>query len=216
MFSFAPIVSSRKVSLIAIPQCNVEAGFSKSGMSKTPHSLHKNSSLKFRIMTAKNTFQIEELAGASLQCQTNPPRRIFVVDHDPYIRHLSAEVLIQHGYEVNAAEDGAAAWEELQVNNYNLLITDQKIPKVSGVELLKKIHATRMALPVIMATKTLPTRKFTLLPWLQSATILRKPYTFEKLLGMVKNVLYATAIVRGEITPSPNWRNQPPAVGFRL
>jgi two-component system alkaline phosphatase synthesis response regulator PhoP len=159
-------------------------------------------------MTAKNAFQIEELADASLQCQTDPPRRIFVVDHDPYIRHLSAEVLIRQGYEVNAAEDGAAAWEELQANNYNLLIIEQKIPKVSGVELLKKIHAARMALPVIMATKTLPTRKFTLLPWLQPATILRKPYTFEKLLGMVKNVLYATAIVRGEIAPSSNWQSR--------
>jgi DNA-binding NtrC family response regulator len=167
-------------------------------------------------MTAKNTFQIEEQANASFQCESNPPHRILVVDQDPYIRHLSAEVLIRHGYAVNAAEDGAAAWEELQVNNYNLLITDQRIPKVSGVELLKKIHATRMALPVIMATKTLPTRKFTLLPWLQPATILRKPYTFEKLLGMVKNVLYATAIVRGEIAPPSNWQSQPVAVGFRL
>jgi DNA-binding response OmpR family regulator len=115
-------------------------------------------------LTAKNHFQIEELACASLQCETNPPHRILVVDHDPYVCHLSAEVLIRHGYTVNAAEDGATAWEELQINNYNLLITNQKIPKVLGVELLKKIHATRMALPVIMATKTLPTRKFTLLP----------------------------------------------------
>jgi DNA-binding NtrC family response regulator len=167
-------------------------------------------------MTAKNMSPAGELANASFQCESNPPHRILVVDGDHYIRHLSAEVLIRHGYEVNATEDGATAWEELQANSYNLLIADQKIPKVSGVELLKKIHAARMALPIIMATKTLPTRKFTLLPWLQPATILRKPYTFERLLGMVKNVLYATAIVRGEIAPSPNRQNQPPAVGFRL
>jgi DNA-binding NtrC family response regulator len=87
---------------------------------------------------------------------------------------------------------------------------------VSGVELLKKIHATRMALPVIMATRTLPTRKFTLHPWLQPATRLRKPHTFEKLLGIVKNVLYATAIVRGEIAPPSNWQSQPAAVGSRF
>jgi DNA-binding response OmpR family regulator len=132
-----------------------------------------------------------------------------MVDYDPYICHFSAEVLIRHGYEVNAAEDGVAAWEELQVNNYNLLITDEQIPKVSGVELLKKSHATRMALPVIMAIRTLPTRKFALLPWLQPATILRKPYSFEKLVGTVKDVFYATAIVRGEIAP-------PAAVGLQL
>jgi len=148
--------------------------------------------------------QSGESDSAPVQREPNPRHRILVVDDDPYVCHFSAEVLIRHGYEVNAAEDGAIAWEELQANNYNLLITDQQIPKVSGVELLKKIHATRMALPVIMTTRTLPTRKFTLHPWLQHATVLRKPYTFEKLLGTVKAVLYATAIVRGRIVPPVN------------
>ena len=159
-------------------------------------------------MTAKNMSLAGKLANELLQCESNLPHHILVVDGDPYIRHFSAEVLIRHGYEVNAAEDGATAWEELQANSYNLLIADQKIPKVSGVELLKKIHAARMALPVIVATKTLPTRKFSQLPWLQPATLLRKPYTFEKLLAMVKNILYATAIVRGEIAPSSNWQSR--------
>ena len=140
-------------------------------------------------MKKSKILQAGAKAGEALQIQTSPIHRILVVDGDPYICHLNAEVLIRHGYEVNAAEDGATAWEELQANSYNLLIADQKIPKVSGVELLKKIHAARMALPVIMATKTLSTRKFSLLPWLQPTTILRKPYTFEKLLGMVKTVL---------------------------
>jgi two-component system alkaline phosphatase synthesis response regulator PhoP len=159
-------------------------------------------------MKKTEILQAGAMAGAALQIQTSPIHRILVVDGDPYICHLNADVLIQHGYEVNAAEDGAAAWEELQINNYNLLIADQKIPKLSGVELLKKIHAARMALPVIMATKTLPTRKFSQLPWLQPATILRKPYTFERLLGLVKNVLCATAIVRGETAPSSNWQSR--------
>jgi two-component system alkaline phosphatase synthesis response regulator PhoP len=167
-------------------------------------------------MKKNEILQAGATAGAALQIQTSPIHRILVVDRDPYICHLNAEVLIRHGYEVNAAEDGATAWEELQTNSYNLLIADQKIPKVSGVELLKKIHAARMALPVIMATKTLPTRKFSQLPWLQPATILRKPYTFERLLGTVKNVLYETAIVRGEIASSSNWQSQPCATGLQL
>jgi DNA-binding response OmpR family regulator len=160
-------------------------------------------------MKKNKILQAGATAGAALQIQTSPIHRILVVDGDPYICHLNAEVLIRQGYEVSIAEDGATAWEELQANSYNLLIADQKIPKVSGVELLEKIHAARMA------TRTLPTRKFTLLPWLQPATILRKPYTFEKLLGMVKNVLYATAIVRGEIAPPSNGQSQPFAVDLR-
>jgi hypothetical protein len=49
--------------------------------------------------------QAGEPASVSLQSQTNPPHRILVVNHDPYICHLSAEVLIRNGYEVNAAEE---------------------------------------------------------------------------------------------------------------
>jgi hypothetical protein len=74
---------------------------------------------------------------------------------------------------------------------------------------------TRMALSVILATRTLPARKLTLLPWVQPITILRKHYTFEKFLGMVKNVLYATAIFHGEIAPPSDWQSQPFAVGLR-
>ena len=69
------------------------------------------------------------------------------------IRQLNAEVLIDAGYQVDVAEDGASAGGALQRHNYDLLITDQFLPKVSGVELLKKIHVARMTLPVIMAIR---------------------------------------------------------------
>ena len=49
------------------------------------------------------------------------------------IRRLITKVLVDTGYEVDAAEDGEAAWDALQLNSYNLLITENKMPKVSGV-----------------------------------------------------------------------------------
>ena len=58
---------------------------------------------------------------AAVQRQVNQPHRILVVESDPFSLPFSAEVLIQHGYEVNATEDGEAAWEELQTINYHLL-----------------------------------------------------------------------------------------------
>ena len=41
-------------------------------------------------------------------------------------------------------------------NHYDLLITDNSMPKVTGIELLKKIHTANLALPVIMATGISP------------------------------------------------------------
>ena len=109
------------------------------------------------------------------------------------------------GYQVDVAEDGEAAWATLQLHSHDLLITDQFLPKVSGVELLKKIHVARMTVPVIMATQILPTWEFALHPCLQRVTMLRMPYTIDKLLGLVKSALPDAAIAAAQVlgTPTP-------------
>jgi DNA-binding response OmpR family regulator len=129
-------------------------------------------------------------AGAAVPSPTHASHRILVVDDDPYICHLSAEVLIRHGYEVNAAGDGAAAWEALNANRYDLLITDNNMPRLTGVELVRKLRSARMALPVIMATTgRLPAEALAQNPPLQLAAMLSKPFSIVELLETVKKVL---------------------------
>ena len=157
-----------------------------------------------------------EPASAPLQGQTNLSPRILVVEDDIFIRQLSAESLGLCGYQVDAAEDGAVAWDALQLNSYDLVITDNRMPKLSGVELLKKLRAARMALPVIMATGTLPTHEFTRYPGLQPVATLIKPYTIEQLLGTVNQVLRAADSPREQTDPLPNKQSQPSAVSWQL
>jgi DNA-binding response OmpR family regulator len=123
------------------------------------------------------------------QSQTNPPHRILVVEDDDSVRHLNTQALKRSGYEVEAAEDGAAAWEALNNASYDLLITDNVMPRLTGVELLKKLRSSRMDLPVIMATGTLPEAEFTRYPWLRPAATVLKPYTIEEMLRTVKKVM---------------------------
>jgi CheY-like chemotaxis protein len=122
----------------------------------------------------------------------NRPHRILVVDDEPYMRQCNAKMLTDAGYHVDAAENGAVAWNTLQEESYDLLITDNNMPKVTGVELIKKIRAAGMALPIIMATAVLPWEAFICRPQLQPAATLIKPYTHENLLGTVRKVLCAT------------------------
>ena len=142
-----------------------------------------------------------EPAIESLPSEHDLTQRILVVAEPGDLRQLNAEVLADAGYQVDVAEDGAAAWAALQLHHYDLLITDQFLPNVSGVELLKKMHAARMPLPVIMVTEILPTWEFALHPCLQAVTMLRKPYIFDKFLGMVKSVLPDITHVHAGITP---------------
>lgn len=140
-------------------------------------------------MKGIETSDADEPSGTPLLCQTNPPDHILVVEDDIFFRRLNTQMLVRSGYEVDAAADGAAAWRELNTENYDLLVTDNDMPKMSGVELLKKLRAARMALPVIMATGSLPKEEFARRPWLQPAATLLKPYTGEEMLRTVKKVL---------------------------
>ena len=120
------------------------------------------------------------------------PYHILVVDDDSSIRELNTEILIQSGYDVDAAEDGAAAWKALSEDRYDLMITDNNMPNVSGLELLKKIHAAHMPMPVIMATGKVPTEQLARCPWLNPAEILIKPYTMDEMLRTVRKILHET------------------------
>ena len=60
------------------------------------------------------------------------PQCILVAEDDPVIRRLNAEVLKNSGYRVDAATDGAVAWEALQTKSYDLLITDNATNSFTG------------------------------------------------------------------------------------
>jgi two-component system cell cycle response regulator CpdR len=115
--------------------------------------------------------------------------RILLVDDDHDLRALNAEMLTIAGYDVDTAEDGAAAWESLEAGNHTLLITDNHMPRMSGLELLKKLRAARMNLPVIMASGTIPAWEFAQRPWLRPTATLQKPYHIRTLLQTVEVVL---------------------------
>jgi DNA-binding response OmpR family regulator len=168
-------------------------------------------------MKVKTISQTPEAARAAFPHPLKPLRhRILVVEDDADIRQLNTEALTQCGYHVDAAQDGAVAWDTLQASGYDLMVTDNEMPKVTGVDLLKKLHAARMAVPVIMATGALPVDEFTRYPWLQPAAMLIKPYTLDELVGTVRQVLSVAESSHGQTTPPAPWQNQLPAEGWQL
>jgi DNA-binding response OmpR family regulator len=142
-------------------------------------------------MDDNKTPQARERAGASIRDQTNLHQRILVVDDDRDSRQLSMDVLTAFGYDVEGAKDGAAGWEALQNGSYNLVITDNKMPRMTGIEMIEKLRSARMTLPVIMATRYLPTHEFVRRPWLKPDAALERPFSGDDLLATVKKTLRA-------------------------
>jgi DNA-binding response OmpR family regulator len=162
-------------------------------------------------MTGNSTLNAGERADAQTRGRATPSPRILVVDDDIVLRLLGATVLGHSGYQVDTAEDGEAGWEALHARNYDLLITDNNMPKVSGVELVKKLRAEDEALPVILVSGTMPTEELNRNSWLHLAATLEKPFSGEELLEAVTAVLRESASVREDIEPRPVREGRPAA-----
>ncbi|MDD2235900.1 MAG: response regulator [Kiritimatiellae bacterium] len=82
---------------------------------------------------------------------SGPSHRILVVDDELSMRRMLSRVLKRLGHEVDAEESGKSGWERFQAKKYDLVITDQAMPEMTGDRLadLIKQHGTT---PVIMVT----------------------------------------------------------------
>jgi PAS domain S-box-containing protein len=133
--------------------------------------------------------QTGDSGGAPLPCPAKSPRRILVVDDDSSTRQGSLEMLAGAGYDVESVKDGAAGWDALQAKTYDLIITDNKMPKMTGMEMIEKLRSARMAVPVILATACAPTHEFDRKPWLKPDATLQRPVSNDDLLAAVRRVL---------------------------
>ncbi len=137
-----------------------------------------------------------ESVGKRVDPQAKLPYRVLVVEDDIDIRLIDAEVLQRSGYLVDTAEDGEAGWKALHEatntpNCYHLLITDCNMPRLTGLDLIKRLRAAHIKMPVIMATGTFPEEEFNRLHWLQPAALLLKPYSISELIDTAGEMLFA-------------------------
>jgi two-component system NtrC family response regulator len=77
---------------------------------------------------------------------------ILVVDDEPNSLFGICEILTDEGYRVIPAQNGREALETLQTNSIDILITDEKMPDMSGMELLSEIKRISGEIPVILIT----------------------------------------------------------------
>ncbi|MDI6744635.1 MAG: sigma-54 dependent transcriptional regulator [Thermodesulfovibrionales bacterium] len=78
--------------------------------------------------------------------------RILIADDDTSIQFFLGELLRKEGFEFDFAGTGADALDCLKNNTYSLVLLDEKMPNMSGIEVLRHIKAEGYPMPVIMIT----------------------------------------------------------------
>lgn len=78
-------------------------------------------------------------------------KKLLVVDDEEILLKGLKFSLIQDGYDVDTAVDGADAYDKIMENDYDLVLLDIMLPKMNGLEVCKKVRKTSMV-PIIMLT----------------------------------------------------------------
>src|SRR5437870_4252624 len=81
--------------------------------------------------------------------------KVLVAEDDESTRYLLCRFLERAGYRVEAAADGEEAWNALLVSHYDLLLSDHNMPRLRGLDLVARLRAAGLNLPVIIDSASL-------------------------------------------------------------
>src|SRR5262249_51365561 len=101
------------------------------------------------------TYQVRPRSQASAR-----PTRILLVGEDPTLSRLMSLFLHHAGYAVDTAADGEQGWVALKLKHYDLLMTDNDMPRLTGLELVRRLRETGMTLPIIVVSGSEEIRGF--------------------------------------------------------
>ena len=81
-----------------------------------------------------------------------PQKTILVVDDEPNSLFVTSQILRDQSYEVITADNGSSALDKLKAEKINLVITDERMPGITGMEVLRQTKKYDARIPVIILT----------------------------------------------------------------
>jgi two-component system, cell cycle sensor histidine kinase and response regulator CckA len=98
--------------------------------------------------------EVASVGDAGPEVPLGSNEHILLVDDEPVVAKMSKEMLQQMGYEVSAQSDSTEALTLFHNNpsEFDLVITDMNMPKMTGTELAKELQTVRPDIPIILCT----------------------------------------------------------------
>jgi len=112
--------------------------------------------------------------------------RILIVDDDPGQRSLLDSFLRSQGFEIALAESGERALELLPAGKFSMMISDVRMPGLSGLETLRRVRHNFPTLPVLLVTAYADIREAVIAMRDGALNYLAKPIDLDELLATVR------------------------------
>ncbi|MGV8078667.1 MAG: sigma-54-dependent transcriptional regulator [Syntrophales bacterium] len=127
---------------------------------------------------------------------------VLVVDDDASMRDALSESLEICGFEVDTAEDGAVALKMFAEGKYDVVVTDMRMPRVGGMDVLREIKRRSPGTPVILATAYGTVNTAVEAMKEGASEFIMKPFTLDDLEFIIRNVL-ASHETTGKVETGP-------------
>src|ERR1044071_3958736 len=119
---------------------------------------------------------------------TEPPR-ILIVDDDPGQRSLLNSFLRSQGLETDVVDSGERALETLRTKKFSMMVSDVRMPGLSGLETLRIARKEHAPLPVLLVTAFTDVRDAVAAMRDGAVNYLAKPIDLDELLACVRQAV---------------------------
>src|SRR5688500_2223464 len=121
--------------------------------------------------------------------------RILLVEDDPNIATGLQKVMRAEGYEITTLDRGDIGLERAQEGDFDIVITDLKLPGLDGLELVKRLHEARPKLPIILITAHGSTETAIEATKWGAFDYVPKPFEVEELLDLTAKALQSSRLM---------------------
>lgn len=133
---------------------------------------------------------VEGMESSEQEVRTAPERqKILIADDDPQMQLALSTCLSRKGYAVQVVPNGKRALEAINAESFDLVISDQQMPEMTGVELLSALQDKSGELPVIMITAYGTINQAVEAMQAGAADFITKPFEASELERVVERVL---------------------------
>lgn len=118
--------------------------------------------------------------------------KILIAEDDLFLRDIYGEILTKEGFEVTTAADGLDALDKFKKGNWDLVLLDLLMPKMSGVGILTELRDANphtFAKKIVLMTNSDDKKQFEEIISLTDGYLLKSAYTPDAMVSKVKEFL---------------------------